>query len=64
MENRKTVVLQSHMDMVGEKNADYPHDWKKDPIIPVISNGWVTARGTTLGADDGIGIASQLAILY
>lgn len=63
MENRKTIVLQSHMDMVGEKNADYPHDWLSDPIIPVIKNGWVTAKGTTLGADDGIGIAAQLAIL-
>jgi len=63
MENRKTVVLQSHMDMVGEKNADHPHDWSNDPIIPVIKNGWVTATGTTLGADDGIGIASQMAIL-
>jgi dipeptidase D len=63
MENRKTVVLQSHMDMVGEKNADHPHDWTKDPIIPVIHDEWVTASGTTLGADDGIGIASQMAIL-
>jgi len=63
MEKRKTVVLQSHMDMVGEKNADYPHDWQTDPIIPVIKDGWVMARGTTLGADDGIGIASQMAIL-
>jgi dipeptidase D len=63
MENRKTVVLQSHMDMVGEKNADYPHNWKTDPIKPSIKNGWVTATNTTLGADDGIGIASQLAIL-
>ena len=63
MENRKTVVLQSHMDMVGEKNADYPHDWTTDPILPVIKGDWVTARGTTLGADDGIGIASQMAIL-
>ena len=63
MENRKTVVLQSHMDMVGEKNADYQHNWKTDPIIPAIREGWVTATGTTLGADDGIGIASQLAIL-
>jgi dipeptidase D len=63
MENRKTVVLQSHMDMVGEKNADYPHDWATDPIIPAIKGEWVTATGTTLGADDGIGIASQLAIL-
>jgi dipeptidase D len=63
MENRKTVVLQSHMDMVGEKNADYHHNWETDPIIPLVENGWVTAKGTTLGADDGIGIASQLAIL-
>jgi dipeptidase D len=63
MENRKTVVLQSHMDMVGEKNADYPHDWSSDPIIPSVKDGWVTATGTTLGADDGIGIASQMAIL-
>jgi len=63
MENRKTVVLQSHMDMVGEKNADYPHDWTSDPIIPAIKDGWVTATGTTLGADDGVGIAAQLAIL-
>ena len=63
MENRKTVVLQSHMDMVGEKNADYKHIWTTDPIIPVVKNKWVTATGTTLGADDGIGIASQLAIL-
>jgi dipeptidase D len=63
MENRKTVVLQSHMDMVGEKNADYPHNWETDPIIPAVKDGWVTATGTTLGADDGIGIASQLAIL-
>lgn len=63
MENRKTVVLQSHMDMVGEKNADYPHNWTTDPIIPAINGAWVTATGTTLGADDGIGIASQMAIL-
>ena len=62
-ENIKTIVLQSHMDMVGEKNADYPHNWVTDPIIPVIEGEWVTAKGTTLGADDGIGIASQLAIL-
>jgi dipeptidase D len=63
MENRKTVVLQSHMDMVGEKNADYEHDWDNDPIIPLKKEGWITARGTTLGADDGIGIAAQMAIL-
>ncbi len=63
MEDVKTVVLQSHMDMVGEKNADFPHNWKTDPIKPVIKDGWVTASGTTLGADDGIGIAAQMAIL-
>ena len=63
MENRKSLVLQSHLDMVGEKNSDHPHNWDNDPIIPVVANGWVTASGTTLGADDGIGIASQLAIL-
>jgi dipeptidase D len=62
-ENRKTVVLQSHMDMVGEKNSDYPHNWNSDPIKPTIKNGWVTATGTTLGADDGMGIAAQMAIL-
>jgi dipeptidase D len=62
-ENRKTVVLQSHMDMVGEKNADYPHNWDSDPIKPSVKNGWVTATGTTLGADDGMGIAAQMAIL-
>ena len=63
MENRKTVVLQSHMDMVGEKNADYPHNWSTDPIIPVVNDAWVSAKGTTLGADDGIGVAAQMAIL-
>src|SRR5512139_3184996 len=41
MENRKTIVLQSHMDMVGEKNADHPHDWYTDPIKPVVKGSWV-----------------------
>ncbi len=63
MERRKTIILQSHMDMVGEKNSDYPHNWDIDPITPVIRDGWVTASGTTLGADDGIGIAAQMAVL-
>ena len=63
MENVKVVVLQSHLDMVGEKNSDHPHNWSIDPIMPVIIDSWVTAQGTTLGADDGIGIAVQLAIL-
>ena len=62
-ENKKTVVLQSHMDMVGEKNSDHPHNWETDPIIPVITDGWVCSSGTTLGADDGIGIAAQMAVL-
>jgi dipeptidase D len=63
MENRKTIVLQSHLDMVGEKNNDNPHNWASDPIIPELKDGWVGAKGTTLGADDGMGIAAQMAIL-
>jgi dipeptidase D len=62
-EKVSTVVLQSHLDMVGEKNASHPHNWDSDPIIPVIDGKWVTASGTTLGADDGIGIAAQMAVL-
>jgi len=62
-EQVKTVVLQSHLDMVGEKNASHPHNWDDDPIVPVVDGRWVTASGTTLGADDGIGIASQMAVL-
>jgi dipeptidase D len=63
MENRKSVVLQSHMDMVCEKNSDVDFDFDNDAIIPVIDGDWVKAKGTTLGADDGIGMAAQLAIL-
>ncbi|HOP14658.1 MAG TPA: beta-Ala-His dipeptidase, partial [Lentimicrobium sp.] len=63
MENRKSVVLQSHIDMVCEKNSDTLHDFDNDPIQPYIDGDWVKARGTTLGADDGIGIAAQLALL-
>jgi len=63
MENRKTVILQSHLDMVGEKNSDHPHNWLHDPVVPIYGGEWVTADGTTLGADDGIGIAAQMAIL-
>lgn len=62
-EKIKTVVLQSHLDMVGEKNAAHPHNWETDPIIPVLEGKWVGASGTTLGADDGIGIAAQMAVL-
>lgn len=63
MEHLKSVVLQSHMDMVCEKNSDVQHDFDTDPIQPYIDGGWIKAKGTTLGADDGIGIATQLAIL-
>ncbi len=62
-ENRRTVVLQSHVDMVCEKNSDVKHDFEKDPINAYIDGEWVKAKGTTLGADDGIGVAAQLAIL-
>jgi dipeptidase D len=63
MESRKGMILQSHLDMVGEKNAHINHDFLVDPIQPVLSGGWVKARDTTLGADDGIGIAASMAIL-
>ena len=62
-ENKPSVVLQSHMDMVCEKNADTEFDFDNDAIIPRIDGEWVKATGTTLGADDGIGVATQLAIL-
>jgi dipeptidase D len=62
-EKRKTVILQSHMDMVCEKNSDTVHDFDKDPIEPFIDGEWVRAKGTTLGGDDGIGIAVAVAIL-
>ena len=63
MESRKGVILQAHLDMVGEKHAEVDHDFETDPILPVLENGWVKAKGTTLGADDGIGIAAAMAIL-
>lgn len=63
MENRRTLVLQSHLDMVCEKNSVTIHNFDTDPIKPYIDGQWVTAQGTTLGADCGIGIAAQLAIL-
>ena len=62
-ENVPTVVLQSHSDMVCEKNAGVEHDFTKDPIIAVEENGWLIAKDTTLGADCGIGIAAQLVAL-
>jgi len=63
MESRKVIILQSHLDMVGEKYAGVDHDFAIDPIIPIMEGAWVKAKGTTLGADDGIGIAAAMAIL-
>lgn len=63
MEGRKGVVLQAHLDMVPQKNNDKVFDFEKDPIDAYIDGEWVTADGTTLGADNGIGVASILAVL-
>ncbi|SDH68575.1 dipeptidase D [Vibrio xiamenensis] len=63
MEHKKAVVLQAHIDMVPQKNEDTEHDFTKDPIQPYIDGEWVTAKGTTLGADNGMGMASCLAVL-
>lgn len=62
-ENDRAVILQGHMDMVCEKNSDVQHDFDTDAIIPFVDGEWVKAKGTTLGADDGIGVATMLAIL-
>ncbi|MEG0602447.1 MAG: aminoacyl-histidine dipeptidase [Mucinivorans sp.] len=62
-ENQGTIVLQSHMDMVCEKEATSTHDFMKDPIDTYLDQGWLKARGTTLGADCGIGMALQMAVL-
>ncbi|MDF1576203.1 MAG: aminoacyl-histidine dipeptidase [Bacteroidales bacterium] len=63
LENRKGVVLQGHLDMVPQKNSDRDFDFEKDPIEALIDGEWVTARGTTLGADNGIGVAAAMAVL-
>lgn len=63
MEGRPTVILQSHMDMVCEKNAGVEHDFDKDAIETYIEGEWMHAKGTTLGADDGIGMAMEMAVL-
>lgn len=63
MENRETVVLQSHVDMVCEKNNGTQHDFEKDPIETIVDGDWLRANGTTLGADNGIGVAAELALL-
>jgi len=57
------VILQAHLDMVCQNNADTPHDFSRDPIRPVRAGGWLVAEGTTLGADNGIGVALILAVL-
>lgn len=62
-ENAPTVILQAHMDMVAEKNGDVEHDFLKDPIDTYVDGDWVKARGTTLGADNGIGMAAAMAVM-
>jgi len=62
-ENRKGIVFQGHLDMVPQANSDSTHDFTKDPIDAYIDGDWVTARGTTLGSDNGIGVATAMAIL-
>lgn len=63
MEDCKTVVLQAHIDMVCEKNNGVEHDFDNDPIETYVDGEWLRARGTTLGADNGIGVAAALAVL-
>ena len=62
-ENMKGVILQGHIDMVPQKNADTVHDFEKDPIQTWIDGEWVKAKGTTLGADNGLGLAMAMAVL-
>ena len=61
MENRKGVILQGHLDMVPQANSDANHNFEKDPIKPRIDGEWVKATGTTLGADNGIGVSTTKA---
>ncbi|HEX2919541.1 MAG TPA: aminoacyl-histidine dipeptidase [Bacteroidales bacterium] len=63
MENRKGIILQSHLDMVPQKNSDKKHDFEKDPIETIVDGEWVKANGTTLGSDNGIGVAASMAVL-
>jgi dipeptidase D len=63
MENRVGVVLQGHVDMVPQKNSDKDHDFEKDPIETIIDGEWVKANGTTLGSDNGMGVAAAMAVL-
>lgn len=63
MENRKGVILQAHMDIVPQKNNDTIHNFTEDPIETYIDGDWVKAKGTTLGADNGLGVAAIMAVL-
>ena len=63
MENRKGVILQAHMDMVPQKNNDTVHDFTRDPIETYVDGDWLKAKGTTLGADNGLGVAAIMAVL-
>ena len=63
MENRKTVILQSHLDMVHQKNSETNFDFNTQGIKSYIDGEWVTANGTTLGADNGMGVASIMTLL-
>ncbi|MCX6276560.1 MAG: aminoacyl-histidine dipeptidase [Bacteroidetes bacterium] len=63
MENRKGVILQGHLDMVPQKNSDKVHDFENDPIETIVDGDWVRANGTTLGADNGMGVAAAMAVL-
>jgi len=63
MEKRQGVIFQTHLDMVPQKNSDKKHNFEKDPIETVVDGEWVRANGTTLGADNGIGVAATMAVL-
>lgn len=63
MEDRMGVILQGHLDMVPQKNSDTNHDFLTDPIQTYVEDGWVKAKGTTLGADNAIGVAAGMAVL-
>ncbi len=63
LEARKIIAVQAHLDMVPQKNNHVEHDFDRDPIIPLIADGWVTAANTSLGADNGIGAAAMMAVL-
>ena len=63
MENRKCITMQAHMDMVPQKTPESKHNFETDPIEPYIDGEWIKARGTTLGADDGLGVAAIMAVM-